>query len=143
MSNNKDHLVGQLTRKRVTRVHSAQSAHRSFWVMCKKCTLHFGPLKNACNATKILVVLPLGIFRIDSFMAPQRSLFCQKSVVTSRRVGIHWAGWYEVAIFCNSLRRGTPTGPKGQKVTSEPFGPRCINIYVCYSPPYQYEMLCF
>ena len=69
------------------------------------------------------MILPVGIFRIDSQTARLRPVFRRKPVFTRRRARIHGASGTKLPFRCNSLRRSTPTGPKGRKAPSGPFGP--------------------
>ena len=127
--------------KRVSWVHPAWPARRSFWVCIKSGRPILapqgpkngqnGPFRaisgknriNGCDATEISVILPVGIFRIDSQTARLRLVFCRKPVFTRRRARIHGASGTKLPFRCNSLRRSTPTGPKGRKAPSGPFGP--------------------
>ena len=52
-----------------------------------------------------------------------RPVFRRKTVFTRRRARIHGASGTKLPFRCNSLRRSTPTGPKGRKAPSGPFSP--------------------
>ena len=67
-------------------MHLARAQHRSIWVRYQKWGFHFGPLgpekrpsgKNridGCDGTEILLVLPLGIVRIDEKTANIHYIF--------------------------------------------------------------------
>ena len=74
---------------------------------------------DGCDATKISLVLPIGIVRIDEKTARYGPFFRRKSVFTHRRIRVGGAGGTKVPFRCNSLRRSTPAGLVHKKIKQE------------------------